>query len=197
MQMPDLSINRANLQIGDIVFIRIANFLYRRVAEATQSWTSHVGMIVERRGSEWIVAESAVPRSRYCPLSRFLKRSEAGQCSIKRLKTPLDAGALERLQAGAARRMGKWYHLGFKLDSSRQFCSKFIYEIYQEALGVKIGTLESFRQLLGKNPNNPLLFWKVWFCGWIPWERQTITPASQYESELLETVYENSAVIHA
>jgi hypothetical protein len=194
MQMPDLSINRANLQIGDIVFIRVANFLYRRVAKATQSWTSHVGMIVEQRGSEWIVAESAVPRSRYCPLSRFLKRSEAGQCSIKRLKTPLDAGALERLQAGAARRMGKWYHLGFKLDSSRQFCSKFIYEVYQEALGVKIGTLESFRQLLGKNPSNPLLFWKVWFCGWIPWERQTITPASQYESELLETVYESTAV---
>src|SRR6266851_9294654 len=108
--MTHSTIDESNLQIGDIVFIRIANFLYRRVAEATQSWTSHVGMIVERRDSEWVVAESAVPRSRYCSLSRFLKRSEAGQCSIKRLKTPLDAGAFERLQAGAARRMGKWYH---------------------------------------------------------------------------------------
>jgi len=195
--MTHSTIDESNLQIGDIVFIRIANFLYRRVAEATQSWTSHVGMIVERRDSEWVVAESAVPRSRYCSLSRFLKRSEAGQCSIKRLKTPLDAGAFERLQAGAARRMGKWYHLGFKLDSSRQFCSKFIYEVYQEAVGVKIGTLESFRELLGKNPHNPLLFWKVWFCGWIPWERQTITPASQYESELLETVYENHSIVEA
>jgi hypothetical protein len=154
-------------------------------------------MIVERQDSEWMVAESAVPRSRYCSLSRFLKRSEAGQCSIKRLKTPLDGAALERLQVGAARRMGKWYHLGFKLDSSRQFCSKFIFEVYEEAVGIKIGTLESFRELLGKNPNNPLLFWKVWFFGRIPWERQTITPASQYKSALLETVYESHSLVKA
>jgi hypothetical protein len=195
--MTQLKIDPFRLQIGDIVFIRIGNFLYRRVAEATQSWTSHVGMIVEREGSEWIVAESAVPRSRYCSLSCFLERSEAGHYSIKRLKTSLDGGAIERLQTEAGRRMGKWYHLGFKMDSSRQFCSKFIYEVYQEALGVKIGTLESFRELLGKNLSNPLLFWKLWFCGWIPWARLTITPANQYESELLETVYESNAVIHA
>src|ERR1700730_13569756 len=105
MHMPDLSINRANLQIGDIVFIRVANFLYRRVAQATQSWTSHVGMIAERQGSEWIVAESAVPRRRTCPLLRFLNRSEGGQYAIKRLKTALDAGAFERLRAEAGRRM--------------------------------------------------------------------------------------------
>lgn len=193
--MTPLPFDQSSLQIGDIVFIRIANFLYRRVAEATQSWTSHVGMFAQRQGREWIVAESSVPRSRFCPLERFLDRSEAGQFAIKRLKDPLDAGVVERLQAGVRRRLGKWYHLGFKLDSPRQFCSKFVYEIYEEAMGVKIGSLESFRELLSKNPNTPLLFWKLWFCGWIPWNRRTITPASLYESELLETVCENAGAM--
>jgi hypothetical protein len=95
------------------------------------------------------------------------------------------------VQAEAARRMGKWYHLGFDLDSPRQFCSKFVYEIYRDALGVNVGTVESFRDLLQRNPSYPLAFWKLWFLGRIPWERRTITPGTQYESALLETVYEN------
>lgn len=63
-----------SLRAGDIVFIRIANFLYRRVAEATHSWTSHVGFIHHRDGETWIVAESAIPRVRLTPLPRFLAR---------------------------------------------------------------------------------------------------------------------------
>jgi hypothetical protein len=189
--MADLKQLDAVLQVGDIVFIRIANFLYRRVADATNSWTSHVGMICGREQGEWIVAESAVPRSRYSSLSRFLGRSDAGQCSIKRLRSPLDASAQGRLQTEAARRMGKWYHLGFDLDSRRQFCSKFVYEIYREAVGVELGTVESFRELLARNPTYPLTFWKWWFLGRIPWDRRTITPGTQYECALLESVYES------
>jgi hypothetical protein len=183
-------INEADLQVGDIVFIRVANFLYRRVAQATNSWTSHVGMLVGREDSEWMVAESAVPLSRYCPLSRFLRRSEGGRCAIMRLKSPLDSTAPGRLQAEAARRMRHWYHLGFDLDSRQQFCSKFVYEIYREALGVSIGTVQSFRDLIEKNPESPLAFWKMWFMGRIPWDRRTITPGTQYESDLLQPVYE-------
>jgi hypothetical protein len=189
--LSDSKINEADLQVGDIVFIRVANFLYRRVAEATNSWTSHVGMLVGREDSEWMVAESAVPLSRYCPLSRFLRRSEGGRCAIMRLKSPLDSTAPGRLQAEAARRMRHWYHLGFDLDSRRQFCSKFVYEIYREALGVSIGTVQSFRDLIEKNPESPLAFWKMWFMGRIPWDRRTITPGTQYESELLQPVYES------
>jgi hypothetical protein len=188
--LSDSKINEADLQVGDIVFIRVANFLYRRVAEATNSWTSHVGMLVGREDSEWMVAESAVPLSRYCPLSRFLRRSEGGRCAIMRLKSPLDSTAPGRLQAEAARRMRHWYHLGFDLDSRRQFCSKFVYEIYREALGVSIGTVQSFRDLIEKNPGSPLAFWKMWFMGRIPWDRRTITPGTQYESDLLQPVYE-------
>jgi len=190
--MTSFKIDPAVLQTGDIIFIRVANFLYRRVADATASWTSHVGMIHRREGTEWLVAESAVPRSRFCPLSRFIDRSEAGRCAILRLKSPPDALAQRRLQLEAERRMGQWYHLGFNLDSRRQFCSKFVYEVYRDALGVNIGTIESFRELLQRNPTSPLTFWKVWFLGRIPWERRTITPGSQYQSDLLETVCENN-----
>ena len=183
------------LQIGDIVFIRISNFLYRRVAEATGGWISHVGLIDRREGDEWIVAESTFPWSCYTPLAKFLRRSERGQCAVMRLKSPADSKGEQRLQAEAKTRMRKMYHLGFDLDSKLQFCSKFVYEVYREALGVDIGVIESFRDLLNKQPESPQTFWKLWFLGRIPWDRRTITPESQYRSELLEVVYEESPTI--
>jgi hypothetical protein len=189
--MPEFKIDPDALQTGDIIFIRVANFLYRRVADATASWTSHVGMVHRREGAEWLVAESAVPWSRYSPLTRFISRSEAGRCAVMRLKSPPDAHAQKKLQDEAERRMGQWYHFGFDLGARRQFCSKFVYEVYRDALGVNIGTIESFRELLERNPASPLTFWKIWFLGRIPWERRTITPGSQYQSDLLERVCEN------
>src|SRR5579864_4388029 len=95
--MPELLGTSGEYQMGDLVFIRIANFLYRRVAETTRSWISHVGMIDHREGSEWIVAESTVPWSCYCPLSRFIRRSEQGRFAVLRLRAPLDAAAQARL----------------------------------------------------------------------------------------------------
>jgi len=50
------------------------------------------------------------------------------------------------------------YHPGFHYASSRQFCSKFVYETYWAALGVEIGTLESFQTILNSLPDTPLLF---------------------------------------
>jgi len=186
--MPTCPSPTKDFQVGDLVFIRIANFLYRRVAEATNSWMSHVGMIHHRADTDWIVAESTVPFSRYSPLSRFLRRTEGGQWAVLRLKAALDLSAQARLQQEARWRMGKWYHLGFDLDSRHQFCSKFVYEVYQSALGVNIGSIESFRELLARNPSSSVSFWRMWFLGRIPWDRRTITPSSQYQSDLLRLV---------
>ena len=186
--MADAPTPAAPYQVGDIVFIRIANFFYRRVAAATNSWTSHVGMIDHREGSEWIVAESTIPRSCYTPLTKFLRRSEQGKHAVLRLQTPLDTAAQTRLQHEAKRRMGRWYDLGFDLDARHQFCSKFIYEVYRDAVGVSIGTIESFRDLLARNPHVSQTFWRFWFWGRIPWDRRTIAPGTQFESDLLQHV---------
>jgi hypothetical protein len=99
---------------------------------------------------------------------------------------------VEALRKACDARMGKLYHLGFHYTSSRQFCSKFVYESYLAALGVELGTLESFRALLNSQPDTPLLFWQLWFFGRIPWTRLTITPASQLRSDKLETIWKSA-----
>jgi hypothetical protein len=183
-----------DLQIGDIVFIRVANFLYRRVADATNSWTSHVGIIHSKKNGVWQVAESTVPFSTLNSLEKFIKRTENHKVSIKRLHNKLSEDDKLRLQAAANKRLGILYHLGFKHDSEKMYCSKFVYEIYKEALNVEIGEIETFKSLISKQPDLSLTFWKIWFFGKIPWQRRTLSPGSQYESTLLATVYENLSV---
>ncbi|MDD2892685.1 MAG: YiiX/YebB-like N1pC/P60 family cysteine hydrolase [Halothiobacillaceae bacterium] len=178
------------LESGDILFTSIPNFLYRRVAQATGSPTSHVGIAFYDAKAGWLIAESGVPTVRYTPIADFISRSDKGWLVIRRIHGGLSPSQVESLRTECNARMGKLYHLGFHYLSSRQFCSKFVYETYLAALGVEVGNLESFRTLLNSQPNTPLLFWRLWFLGRIPWARITITPASQLRSNKLETVLE-------
>jgi hypothetical protein len=178
------------LEPGDVLFTSISNFLYRRVAKATGSKTSHVGIAFYDPRAGWLVAESAVPTVRYSPIADFISRSDNGWLVVRRISGGLTSDQVTSLRHECDKRMGGLYHLGFDYLSSRQFCSKFVYETYLAALGVEIGTLGSFRTLLNNLPDTPLIFWRLWFLGRIPWTRLTVTPASQLISDKLETIWE-------
>lgn len=170
-------------------------YLFRKVAAATESWTSHVGIVYGRNESgEWLVAESKIPRSVLTPLHRFLARSEHGRYSWHRVRGGLSEAQKVALQQAVLRRLGIWYHLGFRYESKRQFCSKFVHEIFLEATGLEIGTMESFAELRDRQPDFPLLFWTFWFWGRIPWNRRMVSPASQYRSEQLKILEEGCLV---
>lgn len=181
-----------SLRAGDIVFIRIDNFLYRRVAASTRSWISHVGILYDRLpDGEWRVAESAVPRCRLTTLSRFLKRSKNGHFSIKRLEGVWNGETLAKLRTAIDQRLGLWYDLGFnQRHARRQYCSKFVAEVVDEATGVRLGNEESFRELRERNPDYPVWFWYLWFFGRIPWSRVTLSPGSLYQAPELVLVGE-------
>jgi len=179
----------ALIQEGDIIFLSIPNALYRKVASATGSPTSHVGIVFKDTSSQWVVAESTIPLATYTPLPRFLKRSDDGWHCIRRMKGGLSSKNVAALRSACDERMGALYHLGFRYESRRQFCSKLVYDVYRSALGIEVGQLESFHDLLSRNPRESLAFWRLWFFGIIPWSRLTVTPASQMESPALETVF--------
>ncbi|WP_240461999.1 YebB family permuted papain-like enzyme [Burkholderia sp. Nafp2/4-1b] len=178
----------AELEIGDIVFIRVTVRRFLEVASTTRSWTNHVGIVVGERGGEPLIAESTFPLSRVKTMSRFLARSNRGACVIARLKQPLDAAQRRRLVDAAMRRIGVVYDTGFNLASRRQFCSRFVREVVRDATRIVLGDVETFDALLRRNPDHPLGFWKIWYFGRIPWQRRTVTPASVFESSALRVV---------
>ncbi|MFY0678648.1 MAG: hypothetical protein JXR18_15330 [Neptuniibacter sp.] len=188
-----------DLKEGDIIFISINSPLYRQVAQGSGSWTSHVGFIIKEE-EQWFVLESAVPTVKRCPLRKFLARTMNSQVCIKRLNQSLEPVQIKQLKQTAAKRMGRFYHLGFNFDSNRQFCSKFVYLTFKEALGVEIGKVQTFEQLLDENPQASVNFWRCWYFGFIPWKRRTITPTSQLTDPKLNEVFstvEAKKVIHS
>jgi hypothetical protein len=179
----------AQVAVGDVIFIRVPARPFREVASATGSWTNHVGIVVSTAGREPMVAESTFPLSRLTPLSRFIARSEHRRVAICRLRQPLDAGQRERLRTAALQRLRILYDSGFNLHSGRQFCSRFVREVVNEATGIRLGEVQDFAALLRERPDANLGFWQLWFFGRIPWNRQTVSPASVLRSpELLPVI---------
>jgi hypothetical protein len=109
---------------------------------------------------------------------RFLERSEHGRYTVTRLTIPLNDQQREVLLAAAARRMHTLYDTGFNMSSRRQFCSRFVHEVIEEATSIQLGEVETFRTLLQENSDPSLTFWRFWYFGRIPWQRRTVTPAS-------------------
>lgn len=189
--MPSLKNHYPPLEIGDIVFTCVAAFLFENISRASLCWSNHVGIIVGYDGSDYVVAESRVPLSQTTSLTKFVNRSHHNHVAIKRLKQPLTDRQKLAICSQVPSRLNIFYHTGFKYDSKRQFCSKFVYEIYKAAVNIELGKIETFSQLLQTNPKADLIFWKLWFFGKIPWQRRTVTPASLWYCPKLETIYDS------
>lgn len=168
-------------ETGDIIFTCIGAALFGQISTASQCWSNHVGIIIGHNGEDYLVAESRVPLSTVTTLSLFIQRSVEGRYAVRRLHGGLTVEQKLAIMEQVPARLNKFYHTGFEYESSRQFCSKFVFDIYKEALSIPIGDVETFEQLLRSNPNAKLTFWKLWFLGSIPWERKTVTPASLWQ----------------
>jgi hypothetical protein len=188
--LPDLS---STLNVGDVVFIRVVPKPFREVASTTGTWTNHVGVVIEVAGDEPLVAESKFPLSRITPLSAFVHRSEHGRVAVCRLKVPLNDKQRDLVREAALRRVGIYYDTGFNLHSRRQFCSRYVREVLQDATGVPIGEVQSFAALLRQHPEANLRFWRLWFFGRIPWARETVSPASLLRCRELQPVFDGYA----
>ncbi len=182
------------LAVGDIVFIRIGAYPFRKVAEATGSWTNHVGIVLDVSGKEPVIGESRFPFSGATTLSRFVARSAGGRVAVMRLPAPLTSAQRAGIIAAAAQREHVFYDSGFDIHSHRQFCSRYVREVLQQGAGVDVGEVENFQTLLARAPQADVGFWRVWYFGSIPWQRETVTPASVLNSPGLITVFDGVVV---
>lgn len=188
--MANMELLGKQLQIGDVVFIQVKALPFRKVANATLSWTNHVGIVTDVSGSEPVIAESTFPLSRATTWSRFVARSDQGRVAVGRLGIEINQQQTELINKAAAKRFGIRYDTGFDLHSRGQFCSRFVREVLNEATGIELGQVETFSTLLAKNPQADLLFWKAWYFGYIPWEQETVTPASLLNDTKLHRIFD-------
>lgn len=67
-------------------------------------------------------------------------------------------------------------------------------EVPQQAAGVEVGRVETFKQLLDDAPRADVGFWRAGYFGNIPWQRETVTPASVLRTPGLQTVFDGVAI---
>jgi hypothetical protein len=173
-----------HVRVGDLLFIEIKSELFKKVARASGGWTSHVGILARNSRGDMVVYESTLPKSKETPLCEFLGRSESERFELRRPHQSLSPSDEIRIGFEARRRLGVDYDLGFNWSSKKQFCSKFVRQIYSQVLGIELGEFESFGQLMKRLEGNPfekedLLFWRLYFLGHIPLKRITVSPHTQ------------------
>ena len=191
--LPETRMKELNqkLQVGDVIFVHVKSEPFASVALATRTWTNHVGVVVDVSGDEAVVAESTLPVSRTTRLSRFIGSADGGhRVAVSRLNATLDERQKAVVRSASERRLGIEYDTGFDLSSSKMFCSKFVREVLAEASGVDIGETQTLKALFDANQGISLDFWRSYFKGDILWARQTVTPASLYQSKKMQRVFD-------
>ena len=178
-----------SLKSGDIVFVATPKPLYRRVAGAGGSRASRVGIVFEDAQAGWVVAESALPLRRYRPLDKFLGRSDEDWFVVRRLRRDLTPADVAVLRAACDAPMGRWWRPDFKDESERRFGSKFVHEVYRQALGIDLAEVETFSELLRRDPQESPGLWKRGLLGFIAWRRKVAMPAGRMQPTRPRTVW--------
>lgn len=178
---------------GDLVFTEPYGRLSEPLALTLGSWMTHVGLVIANEKGELQIAEARVPRTRLTGLCAFIHRSFRSRLLVRRLRRDLLAEERARLRASVSARLHRNYDLGFNIEGSGEFCSKLIHEVFGEALGVDVGRIVTFKDVLDASPNKYMVkFWSVWFGKSIPWTRRTITPPSVAADAAFASVFENN-----
>lgn len=174
-------------QAGDIVFHTSTSRQSLAVQAATHSPYSHMGIVLFQQGKPYVF--EAVQPVKYTPLAAWLARGKDGRYVIKRLKMPLPAAAVDRLQAQAARYAGKPYDLTFEWSNTRIYCSELVWKLYQSAADIELAPLarlDSF-DLTPAAVKSKL---KERYGNRIPLDEPVIAPVAIFDSALLVTVAE-------
>ncbi|MCB1056838.1 MAG: YiiX family permuted papain-like enzyme [Acidobacteria bacterium] len=174
---------------GDIVFHTSRSAQSLAIQKATGSRYSHMGVVYIQDGQPLVY--EAVEPVKLTPLDEWTRRGESGHFVVKRLRdadTVLTEAALERmLQVGEAFD-GKHYDLYFEWSDDRIYCSELVWKIFDRALGIDLGELETIRDF---DLSDPIVRAKVqerW--GGPPPDNETvISPVAIFDSDRLVTVY--------
>ena len=95
----------------------------------------------------------------------------------------------EKLKAAGDNYAGRPYDFLFAWSDDEIYCSELIWKMYKAALGIEIGTLQTFRDFDLSNPVVVTIL-KERFPQGIPEDEIVISPANMFDSDLLVTVYE-------
>ncbi len=178
----------SDLADGDIIFQDSESEQSHAIERATGSRYSHMGMIVFRDKVPFVYEASATVR--YTPLTTWIARGRDEHYVVKRLRPEvarITPEALAKARPLLKRFDGREYDLAFGWSDERLYCSELVWKIYDRALGVEIGKLQTMKSLDFSDPAVKAKLRERYGPN-IPLEEPVITPAAMFEAKELREV---------
>lgn len=178
----------SNLKNGDLIFQTSLSSQSQAIQVATNSKYSHCGIIYIENGKSYVF--EAVEPVKLTPLKDWIERGKDEHYVVKRLKdeSRIDHPEnLKKLKHVGASFKGKSYDLTFEWSDEKIYCSELIYKIYDRALNIKIGKLQTLKSF---DLSNSIVREKMKerYGENIPKNEKVISPKAIFESNLLKTV---------
>ena len=176
-------------QDGDIIFQSSQSNQSKAVEQATNSPYSHMGIIFTKNGKPYVF--EAASKVVYTPLDKWINRGKNKKYVIKRLKDrTLSAKEITKLKQVAHTFENKPYDIWFGWDDNYIYCSELVWKIYNKALNLKIGKLQTVKDF---NLTSPAVKQKLKqrYGDKIPYQETVISPVAMFNSPLLITVDKN------
>ena len=171
---------------GDIIFQSSQSNQSKAIEQATNSPYSHVGIIFIKNGKPYVF--EAASKVIYTPLDKWINRGKNKTYVIKRLKNhPLTQQEITSLKQIAHKFENKPYDIWFGWDDKYIYCSELVWKIYNRALKLKIGQLQTIKDF---NLSSPAVKQKLKerYGNNIPYQETVISPVAIFNSPLLSTV---------
>jgi len=176
---------------GDIIFQTSLSSQSQAIQMATKSKWSHMGIILVINGEQFVY--EAIEPVQFTPLRTWIDRGKDKQFVIKRLKNSeeyLVIDAVEKMKSIMDSFKGKHYDLLFDWSDDKMYCSELVWKIYDRALEIKLCELQHLKEF---DLSAPVVKNKMRerYGENIPYESLVVSPEQIYQSNLLETVYNN------
>lgn len=182
------------LKNGDIVFQESQSSQSRAISAGTKSPITHMGIIYIQNNKTYVY-EAVSPLTKsvgLTPYKSWVNRGRGHRVWVKRLDADvkkLDAKTLKKMKRVGRRYEGKPYDTLFQWNDRSIYCSELVFDIYDKALGIKLGKVQKVRDLNLK-PKSVQRLIKRRLGNQLNLNEKIITPVSIFNDKRLKTIIE-------
>ena len=176
---------------GDIVFQTSESEQSEAIKIATQSKYSHCGIIYIVDGKTYVY--EAVQPVKMTLLKDWITKGKDNKYVVKRLKNEkkiLTESILKKMKVSGKKFENKNYDLYFKWSDEKIYCSELVWKIYKEGANIELCKPKKLKEFNLEHPKVQKIM-KKRYGSKIPYDEKVIAPSQLYESNLLETIFEN------
>ncbi len=172
---------------GDLIFQTSRSAQSAAIQKATHSRYSHMGVVLSAHGRRYVF--EAARTVRMTPLDEWIERGVGGHYVVKRLHAPLSDRQIDRLRQSTRDFEGKPYDAAFAWTDQRIYCSELVWKMFDRALGIRIGALQTLAEFALDDPVVRAGL-RERYGNAIPLGEAVISPQAMFASPLLDSVVE-------